>query len=90
MRTGCDGSRETLLIRKLIGNEQLNCIRCGVTESRRHILEDCEIYGRHRMKLVRGIERTREFQETTQGMNLTEICLYQSAFQRKMKKLTKD
>ena len=34
MRIGCDGSRETLLIRKLIQPAQVNCQRCGVPETR--------------------------------------------------------
>ena len=29
LRIGCDGSRETLHIRKLIGDQQTNCHRCG-------------------------------------------------------------
>ena len=44
MRIGCDGSRETLLIRKLIQPTQINCHRCGIPETRLHILQDCEIY----------------------------------------------
>ena len=78
MRIGCDGSRETLHIRKLIEEQQLNCHRCGVEETRAHILENCEIYNRHRRKLVRTITGTREFAEITQNMSLTEICLYKS------------
>ena len=61
MRIGCDGSRETLRIRKLIGEEQKNCHRCGVEETRKHIIENCEIYNRYRRKLERGINRTQEY-----------------------------
>ena len=38
MRIGCDGSRGTLLIRKLIQPEQANCHRCEYPETREHIL----------------------------------------------------
>ena len=57
MRIGCDGSRETLHIRKLIDDQQINCHRCGVEETRKHIIENCEIYSRYRRKLERGINR---------------------------------
>ena len=45
MRIGCDGSRETLMIRKLIQPENVNCHRCGTPETRQHIIEECIIYG---------------------------------------------
>ena len=61
LRIGCDGSRETLLIRKLIPPTELNCHRCGVPETRQHIIQDCEIYTQHRTKLVRELNRTEEF-----------------------------
>ena len=44
LRIGCDGSRETLFIRKLIPTEELLCHQCEVIESRQHILEDCDLY----------------------------------------------
>ena len=90
MRIGCDGSRETLHTRKLIGAEQIDCHRCGVEETRKHILENCEIYSRYRRKLERGINGTQEFAQITQGMSLTEICLYKSDLQRRMRHLGKE
>ena len=55
MRNGKDGSRDTLLIRKLIQEDQLNCHWCGIPESRKHIIEECELYNQPRNKLRRQI-----------------------------------
>ena len=44
MRIGCDGSRETLYTRKLITQERTRCHFCGMIESRRHLLEQCDLY----------------------------------------------
>ena len=57
LRIGCDGSRETLYTRKLIQAQEANCHRCGTEETRQHILERCEIYNRHRNKMIREISR---------------------------------
>ena len=51
MRIGCDGSRDTLYTRKLISEENINCHRCGVIETRQHILENCDIYNASRRKM---------------------------------------
>ena len=56
LRIGCDGSRETLFIRKLITDDQLNCHWCGTIERVQHILEDCELYRHPRRKLQAKIE----------------------------------
>ena len=61
MRIGCDGSRDTLHTRKLIDVEQVNCHRCGVSETLQHIIESCDIYNAHRRKLIREINRSQEF-----------------------------
>ena len=52
MRVGCDGSRETLHLRKLITQEQTLCHWCGIMESRLHIIEQCDLYQHHRRALV--------------------------------------
>ena len=51
LRIGCDGSRETLFIRKLIPTEELLCHQCGIIESRQHILEECELYHNARRQI---------------------------------------
>ena len=59
MRTGCDGSRETLYTRNLIRQEDIYCHWCGIVESRQHILEQCELYNQPRRKLKNSIENIR-------------------------------
>ena len=76
LRIGCDGSRETLLIRKLILPTELNCHRCGIPETRQHIIQKCGIYNQHRTKLVRELNRTEEFRKTTEELELWQVCLY--------------
>ena len=61
MRVGCDGSRDTLHTRKLITEENINCHRCGVIETRQHILESCDIYNAPRRKMQRDISRDQDF-----------------------------
>ena len=39
MRIGCDGSRETLHLSKLITRDQTLCHWCGIMETRLHIVE---------------------------------------------------
>ena len=52
MRIGCDGSRETLFTRKLITSEELRCHCCGIIETRKHIIEECELYRYTRRRLL--------------------------------------
>ena len=82
LRIGCDGSRETLLIRKLIITTELNCHRCGTPETRQHIIQECGIYNQLRTKLVRELNRTEEFRKTTEELELWQVCLYSTEFQR--------
>ena len=62
MRIGCDGSRDTLLTRKLIQEDEINCHWCGTPENRKHIIEECEIYNQPRNKLRRQINSQEQFQ----------------------------
>ena len=41
LRTGCDGSRETLTTRHLLDMGEINCHVCNVPETRTHIIRDC-------------------------------------------------
>ena len=61
LRIGCDGSRETLFIRKLITDEELTCHWCGTIETRKHILEDCELYRHSRRRLQTQINNNEKF-----------------------------
>ena len=61
LRIGCDGSRETIFIRKLITDEELTCHWCGTIETRKHILEDCELYRHSRRRLQTQINNNEEF-----------------------------
>ena len=80
MRIGCDGSRETLLIRNLIRDDQINCHWCGTIESRKHIIEECELYDHSRRKLQAQIENEEKFHEIANQLTLLQICLYASEF----------
>ena len=80
LRTGCDGSRGTLYIRKLITDEELTCHWCGVIESRQHILEDCELYRHSRRRLQTQIDSDEEFNKISEHLSLLHICLYSSEF----------
>ena len=61
LRIGCDGSRETLFIRKLITDEELTCHWCGTIETRKHIIEDCKLYRHSRRRLKAHIESNEKF-----------------------------
>ena len=80
MRIGCDGSRETLFIRKLITTEELSCHWCGTVETRKHIIEECELYNHGRNKIKRQIETDEAFKEAASNLELMQICLYASEF----------
>lgn len=49
LRTGCDGSRDTLAMRHLIANEDTNCNICNTIETRKHILTECKTYELERL-----------------------------------------
>ena len=57
LRTGYDGSRETLTTRHLLDQQFDKCHECQVKESRKHILENCIIYQKARDKLYQYIYR---------------------------------
>ena len=61
LRIGCDGSRETLYIRKLITDEELTCHWSDTIETRKHILEDCELYRHARRRLQAQINNNEKF-----------------------------
>ena len=80
LRIGCDGSRETLFIRKLITDEELTCHWCGTIETRKHILEDCELYRHSRRRLQTQIDNKETFTMISNQLSLMHICLYSSEF----------
>ena len=81
MRIGCDGSRETLEIRKLLMEGELNvCHHCGVVETRQHILTECGLYARARNSFIANIQRDIQFREALDIFGLLNIVLYGSRF----------
>ena len=70
MRIGCDGSRETLFIRNLIRDDQLNCHWCGIIESRKHIIEECKLYNHPRNRLKSYLVNDGKFKEIAENLTL--------------------
>ena len=87
MRIGCDGSRETLYMRKLITQERIRCHICGMIESRRHLLEQCDLYQHHRRTLITKLNAIPDMRAFLQEHSIIEVCLYSSRFQQHLNKL---
>ena len=80
LRIGCDGSRETLSIRNLITDDELPCHWCGTVETRKHIIEECELYRHSRRRLKAYIENDDKFTKISNQLSLLHICLYSFTF----------
>ena len=92
LRTGYDGSANTLQIRHQLSEEEHAwCRRCiGYTESVKHIINECNQYMIGRDELLRQIKAEIDFNWCRNGMELHKVVLYSDDFQKRLVRLPKE